>query len=47
MDIEDDDAFLYGESSPPPVAAPEALETPKVTEVKPDVTTTRSSFLPV
>lgn len=45
MDIEDDDAFLYGESSPPPTAAPEAFVTPKVeTVVKPEVTPTRSSI---
>jgi hypothetical protein len=41
---EDDDAFLYGESSPPPVAAPEVAQTPEVTTAKPDVTPTRSSF---
>lgn len=43
---EDDDAFLYGESSPPPAAAPEIAQTPEVTtSAKPDVTPTRSSFL--
>jgi hypothetical protein len=41
---EDDDAFLYGESSPPPAAAPEVAQTPEVTTAKPDVTPTRSSF---
>jgi len=41
---EDDDAFLYGESSPPPVAAPEAAPTPEVTTAKPDLAPTRSSF---
>jgi len=42
---EDDDAFLYGESSPPPVAAPEVAQTPEVTKaVQPEVTPTRSSF---
>jgi hypothetical protein len=44
MDFEDDDAFLYGESSPPPQSA--ATEPVKVeTDSKPDVVPTRSSFL--
>jgi len=41
---EDDDAFLYGESSPPPTTAPEVVQTPEVTTAKPEVTPTRSSF---
>jgi hypothetical protein len=44
MDIEDDDAFLYGESSPPPSTAPE-IQPAKVEEpATPNVESTRSSF---
>jgi hypothetical protein len=44
MDIEDDDAFLYGDESPPPTA-PAVAETPKVEPTaKAEVTPNRSSF---
>jgi len=47
MDFEDDDAFLYGESSPPPqndaVAAAQPVKVE--TDSKPDIEPTRSSFL--
>jgi len=47
MDFEDDDAFLYGESSPPPQNdAVKAAQPVKVeTDSKPAVEPTRSSFL--
>jgi hypothetical protein len=46
MDIEDDDAFLYGESTPPPEPSiAEVKPEQKVeTDSKPNVQTTRSSF---
>ena len=34
MDVEDDDAFLYGEQSPPPSAAPPVKATPAEAESK-------------